>query len=172
MVGDWKPQLGFCSRDGGKDHPHQTLPVGQDFVRHISLLLSSKPHNTDLQLGLLAPFCRWGNCSSERLHNMPKATQLRNGRAQLDLPATPGFCHTPWHLTSVFRMELMRSKKQYRNTFIFMDHLSILTLPSLNDTAPHSPPHLLICWPISVLKKHTLPHVGCRGRWEQTSVFP
>lgn len=58
MVGDWKPQLGFCSKDGGGARTHQALPVGQDFARHISLLLSSKPHNIDLQLGLLVPFCR------------------------------------------------------------------------------------------------------------------
>lgn len=115
----WDPTLGW----GQWTSAHQTLPMGQEFLQAHCPTSRWNPHNSTLQLGLLTPCCRWGNCSSERSSKMPEATQLRNGRAQLEPrslgPASPVFLHTPQHLKIIFGRELMRNKKQWRNPFLF-----------------------------------------------------
>lgn len=59
LVRDWKLEQEFCSPDRARGPALTGHHLwAWNFARHNASLLSLKPYNTTLQLGLLAPFCR------------------------------------------------------------------------------------------------------------------
>lgn len=143
----WEPQhnsfLELCFQEGGRGPASPSTTCEPELCQaccSVSLIGTPQHHSA---VGMISPFCRWQNCNSVRLNNMPKTTELKSGRAQLQPrslgPASPGFYHTPWHLTSVFGRELMRNKKQWSTVFLFMDRWSLLGTSGLAQPEWYSP---------------------------------